>query len=125
MTAARVRTVLAATWWIAFPSFAALVARFSIGRTCGNADDLLGDLTSSPVRAWLIGSVYVGAHVWMLAAYLTSAATADDLLPGFRVFRAAGRTNLAKLVLMAAVFAVEYAPLTLWRGLGHVIQCRP
>jgi hypothetical protein len=26
---------------------------------------------------------------------------------------------------MTAVFAVEYAPLTLWRGLGHVIQCRP
>jgi hypothetical protein len=102
-----------------------LVARLSIDRTCGQTYDLLGDLTSSPVRAWLLGSVYVGAHVWLLAAYLTSAAAADDLLPGVRVFRAAGRTSLARLMLMAAVFAIEYAPITLWRGVGHVIGCRP
>jgi hypothetical protein len=121
----RVRAVLTSTWWPVLLSFGALTVRLAHERACSNPYDLLPDVTSNPAWALLLAAVYVAAHVWAVCAYVMTVSVSDALLPGPAAFRAAWGSSAVKPALMAVVFAIEYAPIPVWRLLGHALGCRP
>ncbi len=125
MTLHRVRALLLATWWILWPPFAALIVRLAMERACANPYDLLPAITSNPTWVSLLAALYVAPHLWLVAAYVVTVQMCDDLLPGPRALMAVWRTGWVRLALMAALFAVEYAPMPVWRFLGRVVGCRP
>jgi hypothetical protein len=110
-------------WWLLFPAFAVLTWRLDIERACANPYDLLPALTTNPVWAWPIALVYVLSHVWIVAVYVTTAVAAGTLRPSIDRWRGMWGRDLYKILVMAAVIAIEYAPLALWRWLGTVGIC--
>jgi hypothetical protein len=113
------------SWWLLFPSFTVLSVRLTTERVCGNPYDLLPALTANSRWAWPLALLYVLPHLWLLAACLLTAARAQALAPGARVFSEVWGREAWKLLLMAAVLVLEYAPISLWRLLGSALQCAP
>jgi hypothetical protein len=60
----------------------------------------------------------------MLAACLLTIDEAGTVAPSLRFIRQVWGPALNKVVVMAAVFVLEYSPVTLWRWLGAGIGCR-
>jgi hypothetical protein len=110
-------------WWILFPCFTVLTVRLAIERTCADPYDLLPTLTSNPVWGWLIAVTYVMSHIWFIAAYLLTAASADSLVPPRAAFRLAWGHDRMKVLLMLLAFVLEYLPVTLWRLVGTAMHC--
>jgi hypothetical protein len=110
--------VLSTSWWIVFPCFSVLVARFSGERACADPYDLLPALTSTPAGAWPLAIVYVAAHGWIVTAYLITVSRAAQLLPGPAAVRRMWGRDAFKLFAMVMAFAIEYAPMALWRLAG-------
>ena len=111
------------TWWFLFPSFALLTLVLSFERACRDPYNLLAAAASLPGTAWGLAAMYVLAHVWIVAAYLITVARTQDLLPSARAFRDAWSTDSLKVALMAAVVAIEYCPVRLWRLVGAYFGC--
>jgi hypothetical protein len=112
------------TWWALFPMFAALTIRLAGERTCGDPYDLLPGVTGDPSWAWPLAVVYVLAHAWSIAVYLTTVSRTQTLLPPARAWRTTWGRDQVKLMLMALALVIEYAPMAAWRTLGIVIGCR-
>jgi hypothetical protein len=116
--------LISRSWWIVFPLFALLAVRLAAERACGDPYDLLPGITSTPIYAWPLAAVYVAAHVWLLALYLSLVARTQQLLPSLGVIRTAFDRSVGKVFLMLIAFAVEYAPMPLWRFVGSILRCR-
>jgi hypothetical protein len=114
---------LGRSWWLLFPAFSALTWRLDIDRACANPYDLLPALTTNPASAWAIALVYVLAHVWMVAVYVTTASAAGTLRPPVDRWRGMWGRDVYKILAIAAAIAIEYAPLELWRWLGTMGIC--
>jgi len=117
------RRGLGSIWWILFPCFAVLVLRLTVERTCADPYDLLPALTSNPKWGWLFAVVYVTSHAWLISVYMLTAASVDSLVPPRSAFRALWRADYVKVLLMTAVFAVEYLPVTMFRLAGAALHC--
>ena len=116
MSAALVRL-----WWAVFPPFAALTLALARERACAEPYWLLPGVTSDPAFAWPIALLYLSAHLWMVAAYVTTVQSTGTLIPGPRAIRALWGNASLKLFLMLGAFVVEYLPMTVWRGVGAAI----
>lgn len=114
---------LSTSWWIVFPSFSALIVRLSAERACADPYDLLPALTGTPAGAWLLAAVYVGAHAWIVTAYLITVSPAAQLLPGSAAVRRVWGRDSFKLFAFVVAFAIEYAPMPVWRLAGHWFGC--
>ena len=110
-------------WWVVFPCFAGVVVRLAIERSCGAPYDLLPAVSAKPIFAWPIALVYVSAHAWILAVYLVTVADRQILVPAASDWRAIWKSDVGKLVLMVAMFSIEYAPMLLWRLIAGGLQC--
>jgi hypothetical protein len=110
-------------WWLLFPSFALLTFRLAVERTCAEPYDLLPALASKPAWAWPIAGVYVLAHVWVVGAYVLTVSRTDTLVPSVRLWNEVWGAEVMKLALMLAPFAIEYAPLPIWRAIGAGLKC--
>ena len=124
-TTERIAIWLARAWWSLIPPFAMLVARLCVDRLCGAPYELLPSATTVPILAWLLAGLYVAAHAWLVAAYLLTVEAAGALLPTWSALRTAWRGHLPKLVLATVIFAIEYAPVSLWRVIGNMLDCGP
>jgi hypothetical protein len=113
------------SWWLLFPSFAALTLRLAVERMCAEPYDLLPALTSKTASAWPLAIVYVLAHVWMISAYLVTVSKTQALLPRPGAIRAVWGAGAARFILMLAAFAIEYAPVPMWRLVGAGFRCAP
>ncbi|MBK5296294.1 MAG: hypothetical protein JJE40_03985, partial [Vicinamibacteria bacterium] len=67
--------------------------------------------------------LYLGAHCWAVGAYLVTVEHAASLLPSSRAVKAFWGRHWPKVVVTAAIVAVEHAPMTLWRAVGHFLNC--
>lgn len=114
---------LARSWWLLFPAFTVVTLRLGIERACADPYDLLPALTSNPGWAWPIALVYVLAHVWTIAGYVTTTIVAGTLWPSRVQWRTLWGGTLYTIVAMAAALVVEYAPIALWRWLGTLAIC--
>lgn len=112
-------------WWGVFPCFAALVIRLTMERACADPYELLPALSSRPWFAWPIALVYVLAHAWIVGVYLVTVAETNAIVPAWSDWRAIWAGGTRKLLLMLAVFAIEYAPIAVWRVVGEALQCAP
>lgn len=106
-----------------FPCFSVLVLRLTVERTCADPYDLLPALTSKPLWGWLLAIAYVTSHAWLISVYLLTAASVNSLVPSPSAFRTMWRADYVKVLLMTAVFVVEYLPITLWRFAGAALHC--
>jgi hypothetical protein len=107
------------TWWIVFFGFAAVVFVFVRERACYDRFDLLPSVATQPGLAWLLATFYLFAHCWLLTAYVVTAQRTGQLLPRFQQISAAWGSGLPQLLLMLALFGLEYAPAGLWARLGR------
>jgi hypothetical protein len=123
-TARTLRTVLMRSWWLLFPCFTGLAFRLTAERACGDPYDLLPGITADPKWAWPLAAIYLLAHLWMLAACLLTIDEAGAFAPSLRVIRRVWGPGLSKVLLMTAVFVLEYSPVSLWRWFGAGIACR-
>lgn len=114
---------LGRSWWLLFPVFASLTIRLGVERACAEPYDLLPAVTSNPVWAWPLALVYVLAHLWIAAAFVTTAVGAGTLLPSIAQWRSAWGRHAYKVLAIAAALAVEYAPLAWWQWLGTIAIC--
>jgi hypothetical protein len=114
---------VALAWWPLFPSFLALTCRLAIERACAEPYDLLPALTSKPAWAWTFAAVYVLAHAWLVSAYLLTVASSQSLLPRIRDWQAIWGSQFFKVWLMFLAFAIEYAPVPMWRLIGAALHC--
>jgi len=111
------RDILLRVWWVVFPIFALLVSRFSYERACRNPYELLETVMHRQAAAVSIAAIYVGAHVWMVAACLITARAWDTLgSPGAELHRIWGDARL-KLLAMAVALTVEQVPRAVWAWL--------
>jgi hypothetical protein len=108
------------SWWIVFWGFAAVVLVFIRERACFDRLDLLPSVATRPALAWMLATLYLLAHCWLLAAYVLTVQRTDQLLPRFRQISAVWGAGLIQLLLMLALFALEYAPAGLWTSLGRL-----
>jgi hypothetical protein len=120
----RLAVWLARSWWLVMPPFAALVARLTYERTCAAPYELLPTLTRLPLFAWMLAGLYVAAHAWVAAAYLLTVASTGALIPPPARIRELWRGRLTLVILATVLLAVEYAPVTMWRAVGHSLSCR-
>jgi hypothetical protein len=127
MTSSReeVRRWLGVIWWPLWPAFTAMVGALTIDRACRATFDLLPGASSSPVLATPLAAVYVAAHLWLGAAIVLTTTGSGDLAPSLPAIRRVWTRDTVKLILMAAVFVVDYAPMSLWRVIGGLAGCRP
>ena len=116
---------LAKGWWLVMPPFAVLVGRLTFERIWASPYELLSSATRVPLFAWLLAGLYVAAHAWMAGAYLVTVERTGALVPTLAAVRAAWRGHALKVLLAAAIFAVEYAPMPLWRAIGERVQPHP
>ena len=116
-------SLLARSWWVVFPVFAAIALRLAVERTCGDPYELMPALTSSARWAWPLALLYLAAHAWSVAAYLLTVARADTLLPPLAAWRRVWGGDVVKIVLMLAMLAIESAPIGLWRMIGAAAGC--
>jgi len=116
--------VLASTWWIVCPAFAVLSLRLVAERACADPYDLLPGVTSNPRWAWPLALVYVAGHLWCLFAYLFTTDRAGTLAPGLPMIKSAWGRHAPKVWTMAAVLALEYAPMSLSRLVGAHLGCQ-
>jgi hypothetical protein len=123
MNRSGVQRALSTSWWIVFPCFSLLAVRLSAERACANPYDLLPRLTANPAGAWPLAAVYVGAHAWIVTAYLFTVSGADQLLPGLAAVKREWGRDAVKLFAIGAGFAIEYAPMAFWRFAGHWFGC--
>jgi hypothetical protein len=107
------------SWWIVFCGFAAVVLVFVRERACYDRFDLLPSVATQPSLAWLLATFYLFAHCWLLAAYVVTAKRTGQLVPGFGQIAATWGSGLPQLLLMLALFGLEYAPAGLWTSLGR------
>jgi hypothetical protein len=124
MNAGPLRRALDWSWWLVMPAFAALVLRLDVERACAAPYELLPEITTVPLFAWALSALYLAGHAWLGAAWLVTALHADRMLPPWRSVRAywIGRTWAIWLTL--AIFALEYAPIPVWRILVRsVLRC--
>jgi hypothetical protein len=63
------------------------------------------------------------AHVWIVGAYVLTASRTQTLVPGVRLWNEIWGADARKLVLMLAAFAIEYAPIPIWRVIGAGLKC--
>ena len=115
---------LTLTWWIVWPLFTAVTGRLILDRACGDPDYLLPALTSDPRSAWPLALVYVAGHIWFVWSYLVVVKAAGTIVPSVSAIKTVWRGHLAKLLLMTAVFLLEYAPTGLWSAIGRLTGCR-
>jgi hypothetical protein len=107
----------AVTWWIVCPACALLVARFSYERACLNPYELLQPIMRHQSGALIVATIYVAAHVWLIATILLIArAWSRGRAPRF----VAGSADL-KVVAMAVVIALEQVPRAVWAWLYHLV----
>jgi hypothetical protein len=118
-----VTTYVVPAWWALFPAFFALVCRLTIERACADPYDLLPALTSRPAWAWMFAVIYVLAHVWLVSAYLFTVAGSQSLLPSLSDWKAIWGARLSRVWLMLLAFAIEYAPVPIWRLIGAALHC--
>lgn len=111
---------LSYAWWALFPPFLVLVVRLSFERACADPYSVLAGVMSNPAKAYAVALLYVAAHGWLLAAYLRACAVTGSLWPSAR-FRAARGHGTWKMALMLVALAVEYWPVSLWRGLSAAV----
>ena len=108
------------SWWMVFCGFAGVVLVFIRERACFDRLDLLPSVATRPALAWMLATFYLLAHCWLLAAYVLTVQRTSRLLPRFRQISAVWGAGRIKLLLMLALFAVEYAPASLWTVLGRL-----
>jgi hypothetical protein len=124
MTRDEIQSALSTSWWIVFPCFGALVVRLSAERACADPHDLLPALTGMPAGAWPLALVYVAAHAWVVGAYLLTVSRTAQLLPLPAAVRVVWGRDVFKLLAIGLAFAIEYAPMSLWRlaasGCGYL-----
>ena len=123
MRLAGVHSRLRGAWWGIFPCFAALTLWLARDRACGHPYDLLPGVASNPSGAWPLAAVYVLAHIWILTAWVRYVSRSNELLPPIHALRHAARGEERQVLLMAAAFAIEYAPMPVWRALGRLSGC--
>ena len=111
-------------WWIVFPPFALLVGRLTFERACADPQQLLLPLMTSPGTAWAIALLYVLAHVWLLVVYVRVVERTNAFSPGLADMRVIEPIEVVKILLMMAVLALEYSPLSWWRTIG-ALACQP
>jgi hypothetical protein len=105
------------------PPFAALVARLAFERICAAPYELLPTLTRLPQVAWGLAALYVAAHAWLAAAWLVTIEETGALIPGLPAVRTAWRGRLPLLLVACAIFAIEYAPIPIWKAIGRTLSC--
>ena len=115
MTRDEIQSALSTSWWIVFPCFSVLVVRLSAERACADPNNLLPALTGTPAGAWPLAAVYVAAHAWIVGAYLLTVSRTARLLPGPGAARGVWGRDAFKLFAIGLAFAMEYAPISLWR----------
>ena len=118
------RAILTRSWWLIFPAFGMLAVRLTAERTCGDPYDLLPGITTDPKWAWPLAAIYLLAHLWMLAAYLRTVDETGTLTPAARRIRGVWGGSTIQVLLMTAVFVLEYSPVSFWRWLGASLSCR-
>jgi hypothetical protein len=120
---AGVQSLLGTAWWGIFPCFAALTVRLAHDRACGHLYELLPGVTSSPSGTWPLAIIYVLAHIWILTAWVLYVLRSNELFPPVNALKHAWGRDERKVLLMAAVFAIEYAPMSVWHLLGRAVGC--
>jgi len=115
--------LLARTWWAIGPAFVVLTARLAIDRACRDPYNLVPGLASKPVLAWALAALYLGAHLWLLLAYLRTSIDARTLLPLPRDIRAVWGRGQWKVWVLVAVMTVEYSPQSFSRLAGRSGAC--
>jgi hypothetical protein len=123
MTATHWQRVLGTSWWLLCPSFAALVARLTLERSCADPYFLLPNLMARPTVAWPLAMLYLLGHVWTLAAYLSPLGERPETTRTRGIPLAWPRSHALKVWLMTGLLLVEYAPITLWRMIGRLSGC--
>ena len=108
-------------WWAIAPPFAALTVALSRERACAEPYRLLPGVTADPVSAWPIALLYLAAHLWIVAAYLTTIQGTRALIPGPGGIRAVWGNASLKLLFMLVILIVEYLPMTVWRSVGAAV----
>jgi hypothetical protein len=99
----QIKRLLALTWWAICPPCALLVARFSYERGCLDPYELLRPFMQRQTGALLVASVYVAAHVWLVAAVILTVRGRDTW-----------KDQRWKVIAMAVVIAVEQVPRAVW-----------
>ena len=123
MAMGRARSWLAGIWWIVTPPFAVLVGWLAFERTCGDPYELLPAITSRSELALPLAILYLVAHCWAVGAYLLTVCHAGSVLPSTRAGKQLWGRQWPKLIVMISVFAVEYAPMPVWRVVGSFLNC--
>jgi hypothetical protein len=67
-------------------------------------------------------SLYVIAHAWIISAYLVSV-DRGELVPRLANISRTWRRDSWRIYAMAAVFVIEYFPITFWTFVGIVTGC--
>jgi hypothetical protein len=108
-----VAQALTRIWWPLVVPFAALVARFSFERGCGDPYELLWPVMRRQSGALLIAAFYLGALIWCVtAAVLTiRASQGRGVVPAIR--EVWGRDRW-KVLAMFVVLAIEQMPRAVW-----------
>jgi hypothetical protein len=122
---ARALLWLGRAWWLLFPAFTVLAIRLGVERACAEPYDLLPAVTSNPAAAWPLAFVYVLAHVWIAAAFVTTAIAVGSSIPSFAHWRASWGREVYKVFAVVGALAIEYAPLEWWQWLGRIAICGP
>jgi hypothetical protein len=124
MNAGSLRRALDWGWWLVMPAFALLVLRLDLERICAAPYELLPTVTTVPLFAWALSGLYLAAHAWVAAAWLVTALHADRMLPRWRIVRGLWGVRIWMIWLTLAIFALEYAPIPMWRIIGRrVLNC--
>lgn len=121
ITSDRLWRVLSYSWWILFPAFLLLVARFSYERACMDPYELLRPLMRQQSLALAIAATYVGAHVWLVTVVLLVArmVSSGHGARGWAV--SVDVKEVIKILAMAAALALEQMPRAVWAWLYHVL----
>jgi hypothetical protein len=120
-SAARAIGWLGRSWWLLFPAFTALTIRLGVERACAEPYDLLPAVTSNPAWAWPLALLYVLAHVWIAAAFASTAAAVGSSIPSIAQWRASWGREAYKVLAIVGALAIEYAPLAWWQWLGTAL----
>jgi hypothetical protein len=118
--AARALSVL---WWIVCPAFLVVVLLFIRERACFDRHYLLPGISVKPLLAWLVSSIYLTAHAWLIAAYAVTVMRTGALLPRVSAARAAWSGAWPQVMAMVGLFLLENAPAEIWIRLARLIGC--
>jgi hypothetical protein len=102
----QIKRLLALTWWAICPLCALLVARLSYERGCLDPYELLRPIMQRQIGALVVASVYIAAHVWLVAAVIAMVRGQD----AWNTWK----DERWKVIAMAAVIAVEQVPRAVW-----------